>query len=138
MADIVINQCKYCKIPFQSYGSIHCMNCIMLMDESFIKIRDYLDEHPNSNMYIVSEGTDVSVRMITYLLKEGRLLLRENDNVDIMLKCESCKKPITTGRLCEECRGSIAREMQEKIGSAPVMPKKDSKKAVAKIEIEKN
>ena len=139
-----IIQCIYCRKPFQSYGSNLCTTCMELTDECFIKVRDYLDECPNADMYTVSYETEVSVKMITFLLKEGRLLISAENTGNISLFCESCKRPIRTGRLCDACREGISKTMQEKVGSATVAPKKDTEaekaekyKGVAKIDKDK-
>ena len=140
-----ITQCVYCKMPFQSYGSDTCLTCLSHMDECFIKVRDFLDEYPNADMYTVSEVTEVSVKMIMHLLKEERLLISDENVGNILLICESCKRPIKTGRLCESCRESLVKTMREKVGSAPVAPTKkvpktdsvDRTKGVAKIDIDK-
>ena len=140
-----ITQCLYCKRPFQSYGSKLCLDCVALTDECFIKVRDFLDEYPNADMYTVAEATEVSVKMIMFLLKEGRLLISDDNQGNILLNCESCKRPISTGRLCEQCRGELAKTFQEKIGSATVAPAKKATKTdkvkrikgVAKIDLDK-
>ena len=124
-----ITQCIYCRKPFQSYGSKLCLTCVALTDECFVKIRDFLDEYPNADMYTVSEATEVPVKMILHLLKEGRLLIGADNTGNILLTCESCKRPINTGRLCEQCRKEIVKSFQEKIGSASVAPPKKSLKA---------
>ena len=129
-----ITQCLYCRKPFQSYGSKLCMPCVALTDDCFVKIRDFLDEYPNADMYTVSEATEIHVKMIVFLLKEGRLLISDDNTGNISLTCESCKRPIKTGRLCEECRGEIAKTFQEKVGSATVAP---TKKAPKTEEVEK-
>ena len=84
----------------------------------------------------------VDVKMILHLLKEGRLLISDDNQGSILLTCESCKRPIKTGRLCEECRGELAKSFQEKMGSASVAPTKkapktddvEKTKGVAKID----
>ena len=131
-----VRQCSFCKKPFQSYGSKACLTCLTEMDEAFKKVRDFLDVRPNSDAETVSQATDVPVKMILHLLKEGRLRLDEDKSGNAILVCESCKRPIRTGRLCEPCRGSLSKTMQDKIGKAPLAsPKKITDiKGVAKLE----
>ena len=126
-----VTQCTFCKKPFQSYGSKICLECTVHMDECMRKIRDYLYEHPNSGAEVVSYETGVPLKMIMYLLKEGRLLLVDDKFGYSILTCESCKKPIKSGRLCDECRMSLANTMGEKIGAIKIIPgdEKDSKSA---------
>ena len=135
-----ILQCAFCKKPFQSYGSKTCPNCLQQMDECFIKVRDYLEEHPYADVDTVEKDTEVPSKMILHLLKEGRLIIGDDEKGNPLLTCESCKRPVSTGRLCEPCRGSLSRAMGEKIGHKPSEPKKaqpkkdsDNIKGVAKI-----
>ena len=135
-----IQKCNFCKRPFQSYGSKACSECLQLMDECFIKVRDYLDEHPYADMDTVSEETEVPSKMILHLLKEGRLIIGDDESGNTILTCESCKKPVSTGRLCEPCKGKLTKAMGETIVSKSPAPKKDTEKSfkeamgVAKIE----
>jgi len=138
-----ILQCIFCKKPFQSYGSKICPGCLQQMDECFIKVRDYLDEHPYADMDTVAKETEVSSKIILHLLKEGRLIIGNDETGNPILTCESCKKPVSTGRLCEPCKGKISKVMGETVGggaSKPLAPKKASeknikdRKGVAKID----
>jgi hypothetical protein len=85
------------------------------MDESFIKVRDFLDENPGAGVDTVVEKTDVPKRIITLLLKEGRLIMATGNGTVGTLHCELCKKPISTGRMCERCKDKLATTMQESI-----------------------
>ena len=122
-----VKQCDFCRKPFHSYGSKICADCLMLLDSAWFIIRDYLYEHGNAGVEEVSYATGISKRYILYLLKEERLLVG-NDNGDAggFLKCESCKKPIRTGRMCVSCKNQIISEMNESI-SAISIPKKKEK-----------
>ena len=134
---MVVQQCDYCRRPFQSYGSKTCIDCLTLMEESMRKIRDYLYEFPGAGVEVTSSETRVPIKMITYLLKDGRLLLVDNHVGISILSCEVCKKPISTGRLCNPCRENLVRTMDEKVGTATVAPKKEPKdKRSAKIDID--
>ena len=92
------------------------MECLLKLDEDFIEIREYLYEHENAGIEEVSEATGVSRKSIFYLLKEERLLVGEdNENVSGILTCESCKKPIRTGRMCVFCKKEVITALNESI-----------------------
>ena len=111
-----IIQCNFCKKPFHTLGSKVCSECLKKMDEDFVKVRDYIYEHKNTDMDVVSEETGVSKQVILHLLKEGRLILEDkHGGGGGMLFCEICKKPINTGRMCNDCKGSLASTMQKNI-----------------------
>jgi len=99
----------------------------MLLDSAWFIIRDYLYENDRASIEEVSLATGVSKKYIMYLLKEERLLVGdEQGDVGGFLKCESCKKPINTGRMCKSCKNQIVSEMNESI-SAISIPKKKVK-----------
>ena len=110
-----IIQCTFCKKPFQSLGRKICGSCLEQMDKDFITVRDYIYEHKQTNMDTVSEETGVAKQIILYLLKEGRLILDDDSGGGGVLFCESCKKPINSGRLCKECKDKVSTTMQKSI-----------------------
>ena len=109
MASII--QCTLCRKPFYNYGRNICPNCLEIIDKHFNTIRDYLEEHPNTNVETVSNATGVPQKTILHLVKEGRLVMGENAGG--VLACEMCKKTISIGRLCEKCKGSLTNVLDK-------------------------
>jgi len=111
-----IIQCYFCKKPFQSYGGRICGNCLEKIDKDFITVRDYIYENKHADMDKVSEETGVPKQIILHLLKEGRLIVDDPDGTGGgLLMCEVCRKPISTGRMCKDCKGKVATTMQKNI-----------------------
>ena len=131
-----IIQCSLCKRPFQSMGGKTCGECLVKLDEDFIKVRDYISENKRAGIEVVSEETGVSKQAILHLLKDGRLII-DDPQEGGMLLCEACRKPISTGRLCKECKNSVASTMQKSIAAHKTMDqqKKDAQnlKGTAKV-----
>jgi len=134
-------------MPYQSMGKKLCGDCLVRIDEDFCKIRDYLYDHENAGIEEVSEETGVSRKTIMHLLKEERLIVGDKKEGDFgggILKCESCKKPINTGRICAGCKNEVLSAIQESVGAAaPIRrPKQntnesedESYKGVAKLQL---
>ena len=112
-----IIQCQFCKKPFASIGGRICPACLEQIDKDFITVRDYIYEHKHSNIDKISEETEVKKQIIVHLLKEGRLIIDGPDGGGGLLSCEMCKKPINTGRLCQECMGQVASSMDKNVTS---------------------
>jgi len=137
-----IKQCDYCRRPYQSLGNKVCNDCTTKLDEDFILIREYLYEHDNASIEEVSEATGVSRKAIYYLLKEERLLVGDDGGAGI-LKCETCRKPINTGRMCAACKKEIITEVHRSVSAVKAPPKKveredsdaESFKGVAKLQL---
>ena len=114
-----IRQCSLCKKPFQSLGGKICTECLQKMDEEFIIVREFIYEHKNSDIDVVSEETGVKKAVILHLLKEGRLILDDVSGTGGgLLTCEVCRKPINTGRMCKDCQDKVASTMNKSITDA--------------------
>ena len=119
---IDISQCIICKKPFQIVSSKVCPNCLEEMDGHFIKVRDYLDEHPHAGVEKVAKETEVPKSVIMFLIKEGRLIIGTGKGGTLI--CEVCKKPIPEGKICDTCKGNLASMIDKTAPSKPE-PKKD-------------
>ncbi|HHY71384.1 MAG TPA: MerR family transcriptional regulator, partial [Thermoanaerobacterales bacterium] len=86
-----------------------CPECLKKDEQEFDLVRDFLYDNPQASLEEISEATGISTKNILEYLKEGRLMLR-NDNVNILLSCELCGEPILSGRMCEKCSGKFKRE----------------------------
>ncbi len=115
-----IRNCKRCGKVFNSAGSAVCNECNQQEQEDFEKIREYLFAHPNSTTIEVTNATGVDPKVISRLLKQGRLLA---DNIQIAdadeLKCEKCGQPISKGRFCEKCTGEMKNQLQKVSSASP-------------------
>ena len=123
-----IIQCKMCRKPFHSVGGKICAECLQKIDDDFITVRDYLYDNRGADIDKVAEETGVAKTIIIHLLREGRLVISNADGSEVnALLCEICKKPISTGRMCDDCRNAVASTMQKTLVSdkPPVTEKKD-------------
>jgi len=136
-----VKQCEFCRAPFQTLGNRLCGDCHAQLDEDFITIREYLYENEGAGIEEVSEATGVPRKIILYLLKEERLTVSGEKGGGILV-CESCKRPINTGRMCGRCKKEVVTAMQQNI--APVsrpkrrpekMEEEESIKGVAKLQV---
>ena len=108
-----VRQCDFCRMPYQSYGNKICKDCLMQIDLDFFKVRDYLYEHEGAGIEEVADATGVSRKAIIYMLKEERLSVTDsNGGSGGYLTCESCKKPINSGRMCAGCKTEVLKALQ--------------------------
>lgn len=103
--DFNIKECKWCRRPFQQINQmkVYCEVCDRMLDEAFVKIRDYLDENPGANTQQVSEGAEIDEKIILQLLKDDRIGFVSGS----YLTCEQCGAKIERGRFCKECQGMM-------------------------------
>jgi len=114
-----VKQCEFCRMPH--LGNRLCADCLLKLDEDFILVREYLYDHDGADIEEVSAETGVSKKTIFYLLKEERLLVGdENGRANSILTCESCKKPIHTGRMCTGCKKEVMTALQQSVSAVKV------------------
>lgn len=105
-----VKTCKRCKKLFQYVtGPAVCPRCKEVEEQQFQRVKEYLIENPGASLNVVNEETGVSVQLIQYFLKQGRLQVAPGS--PISLECEKCGKPITTGRYCKACQGQLYQEL---------------------------
>ncbi|MCL2747417.1 MAG: MerR family transcriptional regulator [Oscillospiraceae bacterium] len=96
-----IRQCDRCSKIFNFQGNRRCPACVREVDQSFVDVRNFLDESPKASIEEVCEETGVDEADLLGWLREGRLIL-SSANVSALL-CGRCHAPITSGRYCENC-----------------------------------
>ena len=113
-----VRQCRNCGKLFQSYGNVICSECIDERDRCFLKVRDYIYAHPNSDIAEISKKTSVSEKIILDFLKEERLSL----NTKGLLVCEKCGGPIKSGRFCDLCQHFYDEVLQANVNNKKGTP----------------
>jgi len=110
-----LRNCIRCgKVFAYTYNPV-CNKCLEQEEEEFKRVKEYIYENPGSTVFEVSDATEISVEKIMKFLREERLEL-SSDNTNLLLECESCGRPIKSGRYCEECKNQIASEMKREFG----------------------
>ncbi len=102
-----IKHCKFCKKMHQGLGNL-CPQCVQEMDTKYIAVRNHLDQNPNLTLHELAEVTSVDERSILFLVREGRLMLK-NASADI--KCIKCGAAIASGRYCAACKSGIMQSL---------------------------
>lgn len=103
-----IRHCRRCR-KIYTYGTIeYCSDCLTEFDEIINKIRDYIYDNPNANIYNICEGTGVDERDVLYLIRVGRLVLSEKLK---LFKCEKCGVSISSERYCDSCKQEISKTL---------------------------
>lgn len=120
-----LRNCSKCGRLFGYTGRPLCSFCIEEQEDEYKIVRDYLYDNPGSNVVEVSEATGVDSEQIMRFLREERLQI-SSENVNMLLECESCGKPITTGRFCHACKDSLKSALRKEFGlDKPKAPQQD-------------
>jgi flagellar operon protein (TIGR03826 family) len=127
-----LRNCSRCGRLFGYSGRPICSYCVEEEEDEFKKVKEYLYDYPGSTVFEVSEATNVEVEKIMRFLKEERLQV-SSDNPNMLLECEKCSRPITTGRFCESCKNELHSSMRKEFGlDRKATPSEDDYKLKAK------
>lgn len=115
-----VRNCRKCGRVFNYVmGPIICMRCRDEMEAKFQEVKKFIRENPGVDVQTVSEECNVDKSQIFQWLREERLELAEGSV--ITLSCETCYKPIKSGRYCENCKRALAMGLKQAVAK-PVTP----------------
>ena len=103
-----VRNCKKCGKLFNYNGESLCPACTKAMEDKFFEVRDYIYKNPTANMAIVAEENDIPLQQIKKWVRQERLTFSKDSGISI--DCESCGKPILTGRYCRDCKGKMTNK----------------------------
>lgn len=100
-----VRNCKKCGNLFNFNGDSLCPKCAKEMEEKFFEVREFIYKNPSASMSVVSEELDVPIQQIKKWVRQERLCFTKDSGISI--DCETCGKPILTGRFCKDCKGKM-------------------------------
>lgn len=100
-----VRNCKLCSKLFNYQGSPVCPSCNKKLEEKFTIVREYIRDNPGVSMSQVSEETEVPIQQLKKWVRQERLQFTKESGIKI--DCESCGKPILTGRFCNACKSRM-------------------------------
>ena len=102
-----LRNCPQCGKVF-AFDGTHKVCDVCREDEEikFQRVKEYLWEHPKASIDEVHEETEVEKELIIKFVKDDRLVA-EGIDIDIVLECERCGSPITSGRFCNKCQQEL-------------------------------
>lgn len=103
--------CKRCQKIYEFNGNQFCADCINQIDDYVVKIRDYIAENPNANIFMLRDELEIPEKDILYLIKENRIEVSEKEAESISRQCAKCGKPVLGERYCNDCKNEIAATM---------------------------
>lgn len=119
-----VRNCKQCGRLFNYVGKTICSECLKKKEDEFVGVKEYIRENPAAGIADVAEATGVTVNQIRQWIKEERLVLTSSSDV-VGINCESCGRPITTGRLCKSCKNQVSRDLTQAFVSTPKTEERD-------------
>lgn len=129
-----LRNCPECGRLFAYQGRNLCSKCLQAEEEEYNIVRRYVRDHAGASVIEVSDATGVDEQKILQFLRDGRL---HSKGFTEVIECERCGRRISSGRLCDACRGQLDREIRGAIPSGtPPLRKEDlSHRHIDKIHI---
>ncbi len=103
---VPIANCKRCNRIFNKGRRDICPQCVVEEDAAFRTVKAYLKDHRDATLGEVTTNTGVDVELLVDMIRNGRLLLRDNPN--LTYPCERCGQPTHAGRYCPSCAAELA------------------------------
>lgn len=120
-----IYTCKKCKRMTRSLIRGICQDCYDEMEGKFLDVKEYIYDHPGAMIAEVSEEFDLPANYIESWIREGRIMIGKN-NTGMMVHCQQCGNPITSGKLCGACISKMGKQLRA-LGAAGVGQEKEKK-----------
>ena len=113
-----LKNCSSCGRIFVDTGLGICRDCQEKEEEQMQEVSSYVRDNPHSRVKEICEALGVKERLVMRMIREGRFVM---DGVAIEYPCETCGKPITSGRFCAACNHDLQSQLgqqQKKIAAA--------------------
>lgn len=105
-----VTNCRDCGRLFNYIsGPRRCPECQKKLEEKFQQVKEFLRQNPDSSISQTATENDVSVKQIKQWIREERLVISNGMAEGIV--CETCGKPIRTGRFCEACKKNMVQDL---------------------------
>lgn len=86
-----VRNCRGCGKLYNYIGGPYrnlCPNCIEKIEEKYLEVKEYIQDHHNATMTEVAEECDVSTRQIEQWIRDERLVIADHSPIGIT--CERC------------------------------------------------
>lgn len=124
-----VRNCRKCGKLFNHISGMPiCPSCRESLEKVFLEVKKYVRENPRCDMKDVAENCGVEVAQIKQWIREERLEFTEDSMV--RMPCENCGEMIRSGRFCEKCKGSMAKNLSSVIEKPKHVEREQSKKEI--------
>lgn len=107
-----VKNCRGCGKLFNYIGGPNanlCPDCIRSLEDKFVEVKEYLDEHRSASMNEISRECEVSTKQIEKWVREERLVFSDDSSIGI--GCEICGATIKSGRYCDACKANVVNKL---------------------------
>lgn len=115
-----VRNCKQCGRLYNYIGGSYknlCPDCINKIEDKFIEVKDYIEEHKRATMPEIARECNVKLEQIERWIREERLFFSEDSPIGI--ECEKCGVTIKSGRFCNACKNRMSNILSDLYSNDP-------------------
>ncbi|HEY9722667.1 MAG TPA: hypothetical protein V6D47_11670 [Oscillatoriaceae cyanobacterium] len=113
---MAIANCARCGKLYQKPAGVKiCAECVQSEEDAYRLVRDHLEANPGIELPALSAATGVDESQIERFVRQGRLAMLEEHAEGLVVECQRCGAPITSGRHCAACTEAIAQELKASV-----------------------
>lgn len=123
-----LDNCPKCGNLFVKGMQDLCKDCLQKVEEEFMRVKEFIriPENRTSNIYGISEATDVSTTQIQHFIMQHRLTMSELPN--LKYACQSCgEEELTEGTYCRSCRERFTSQVNDVMEEDKLRAEKEKK-----------
>lgn len=122
-----VRNCKKCgKLFNYMSGMPVCPACKDAAEKQFQGVKKFIRENPRADIKDIVEQCGVDRMQIQQWIREERLEF--TDDSPIKLPCEGCGAMIKSGKFCEHCKNTMAKNLSNVIDRPKAEAPKPAKK----------
>ena len=109
-----VRNCRGCGRLYNYIGGSYknlCPLCINELENKFEEVKEYIEQHKNATMPVISAECGVKIDQIERWVREERLFFADDSPIGIA--CENCGITIKSGRFCPACKSKMTNEFSQ-------------------------
>ena len=108
-----LKTCSTCHKLFRypGFGYLLCPECKRTDEARFQLVKKFLDQYPGAEGKDVFHATGVPINTLVKWVREGRLI--SSNAINLGAVCDVCGAPVSSGKLCPECKKDIVKQFRE-------------------------
>lgn len=109
-----VRNCRGCGRLYNYIGGSYknlCPLCINELEDKFEEVKEYIEQHKNATMPVISQECGVKIDQIERWVREERLFFADDSPIGIA--CENCGVTIKSGRFCPACKSKMTNEFSQ-------------------------
>lgn len=109
-----VRNCKKCGKLFNYVSGLPiCPACKDAAEKQFQDVKKFIRENPRADIKDIVEACNVERMQIQQWIREERLEF--TDDSPIKIACEGCGAMIKSGKYCERCKNTMAKNLSNAI-----------------------